>query len=251
MDTIKIGDILYKRVVKTTLEEDKLWGYLLHDYELGNWWGDDKIGKTRWYPKTHGDPETVATFFKDDRVSLSPAWVDFHKLLFTLAVFGEAKMSLFKELENRFDSVMSPTRVITNSRGFPEGYMPLCFGGNIVQLDSLEFERPNNLFGLSYKIRCLNGSKSPPDVEDVFWNHPELWSKATNARYAFPEDNIPIANPWSHVIPFPQLDLYNAHVPLLNISNTGYNYIPVKRVVFWQDWFVPNCYHPAKQKVFG
>jgi len=233
-----------------SLDANKIYGYLLHDYQVGSWWGVDKINKTRWYPKTYGNPETVATFLKEDRVSLSPAWQDFHKLMFTLAAFGEAKLSLFSEISQAFDSVMSPTRVITNDKGFPEGYMPLCMGGNIVEIYGLNIERPNAKFGLSYKIKCLDGSKSPPDVEDIFWNHPELWSKATVARYAYSNDDIPLSNPWSHVIPFPQLDKYNAHVPLLNISNTGYNWIPIQRMGLWENNFAPNPYNPKQSKAF-
>lgn len=243
----------YTWVKRTAVvDPSKIYAFLLHDFQLGDWWGADKVGKTRWYPRKHGDPETVATLLKEDRVSLSPAWQDFHKLIFVLATFGEAKMSLFSYIQARFDSVMSPTRVITNERGFPEGYMPLCMGGNIVELASILTERPNSKIGLCYKIKCLDGSKSPPDVEDIFWNHPEYWSKATVARYAYPEDNIPIENPWSHVIPFPQLDPWNAHVPLLNISNTGYNWIPVRRMkLLLSDQDFPNPYNPPMSKRFG
>jgi len=227
------------------LDPAQLWGFLLHDYQVGDYWGTDKIGKTRWAPRTHGDPETVTTFRKEERVSLSPAWQDFHKLIFTLAAFGEADLSLFGMLEGAFDSTMAPNRVITNKVGYPEGYMPLCMAGNTVRLLSDQVYRPNAKFGHSYKIETLDASKTPPDVEEVFWEKPWLWSRATVARYAKPEDNIQgLASPWQHVTPFPQLDAWGAHVPLLNISYGGWNYVQTARVQLFAGGPVPNAYNP-------
>lgn len=233
------------------LDPSQLWGFLKHDFQLGDYWGADKAGKTRWAPRTHGDPETVKTWFKEDRVSLTPAWQDFHKLMFTLAAFGEAKMSLFPLVQAAFERTMGPTVVITNKVGFPEGYMPLCMGGNTVRLLNDKEYRPNEHFGRSYKIETLNGSKAPPDVEEVFWTKPWLWSKATVARYAFSSDNIQgLASPWHHVIPFPKMDTWNAHVPLLNISNVGWNYVQTARVAIWKHTVLPNPYNPPLVKVY-
>ena len=110
--------------VKLKYSDNKsgIFGFLLHDFQLGGYWNDNKHkrnGKTRWYPKKHGDPETVITFYKEVRVSLSPAWQDFHKLMFVLAAFGEAKISLFQEVDDAFNRTMGPTVVITNKKGFP------------------------------------------------------------------------------------------------------------------------------------
>lgn len=234
------------------LDPDKIWAFTLHDFQLGSYWGLDKIGKTRWYPRTHGDPETVITWFKEDRVSLSKAWQDFHRLMFVCAAYGEAKMSLFPDVEAAFERTMGASVVITNKQGFPDGYMPLLLGGNVIELISTKLERPNNLFGLSYKFKTLDASKPPPDVEDVFYNHPELWTKATVARYAFPEDNIDLQNPWSHVTPFPKMDFWNAHVPLLNISNYGWNLVQTARVEILQNpiYQLPNPYNPPLVKAY-
>lgn len=250
MNYLEFGDKLYDLVDHTSpLPPNSLFGFLLHDFQTGDYWGANKIGYNRVYPTRSGRPETVKTHFKEDRVSLTPAWQDFHKLMFTLCAFGEANLNLFPELEQAFSSAMAPNRVITNHRGWPEGYMCLCMGGNFVKLLDDKIYRPNSNFGYSYKIETLDGSKTPPDVEDVFYNKPWLWSKATNLRYAFPEDNISgLENPWQHVIPFPQLGDWNAHTPLLNITNYGWNYVQVPRVRIWQENFVPNPYNPPIEK---
>jgi hypothetical protein len=234
------------------LDTSKAWVFLRHDFQLGNYWGTEKAGRTRWYPQKHGDPETVLTFRKEQRVSLSPAWQDFHKLLFTLAAFGEAKLSLFPLLRQAFESTMAPNRVITNKTGFPNGYMPLLMAGNIARRLDERIYRPNAKFGESYKIETLNADKAPPDVEEVFWKKPWLWSKATIARYALPQDRIVgLGSPWQHVIPFGQLDRWNAHVPLLNISYGGWNYVQTVRCALWERTELPNPYNPALVKAFG
>ena len=245
-------------ILKYSDDDPGVFGFLLHDYQLGDYWNKgqkNRNGRTRWYPKTHGDPETVLTFYKEDRVNLSPAWQDFHKLMFVLAAFGEAKISLFHEVADAFDRTMGPTVVITNKKGFPTGYMPLCMGGNIVRLLNTNVYRPNAKFGESYKFECLDASKPPPDVEDVFWNKPWLWSKATVARYAHPDEDIPDLGTdeddrWKHVIPFPKMDPWNAHVPLLNINNRDWNYVQKERVEIWDKDYVPNPYHPELTKAF-
>lgn len=247
----------YESVLPTPvveLDPNMLWGRLKHDFELGDYWSDDekrRKGRTRWYPKKHGDPETVVTYYKEARVSLSPAWQEFHKLMFVLAAFGVADMDRFELVESAFNRTMSPTVVITNKRGFPDGYMPLCMGGNIVRLLSNRIYRPDSKFGHSYQIETLDASKPPPDVEEVFFNKPWLWSKATVARYAFPEDNIiGLDSLWHHVIPFPKMDMWNAHVPLLNISNHGWNYVQTARIELWDKGYVPNPYNPPLEKRF-
>lgn len=237
---------------QVSLNLSEHWVFLKHDFQLGNYWGSDQAGRTRWYPRTHGNPETVITYRKEQRVSLTKAWQDFHKLMFTLAAFGEARMSLFPEVKAAFERTMGPTVVITNKIGFPEGYMPLLMGGNIARRLDDRIYRPNTKFGESYKIETLDGQKRPPDVEEVFWTKPWLWSKATVARFAFPTDHIDgLASPWQHVIPFPKMDAWNAHVPLLNISNGGWNYVQVARCALWERTDLPNPYNPALTKAYG
>jgi hypothetical protein len=151
-----------------------------------------------------------------------------------------------------FESTMAPNRVITNKAGFPDGYMPLLMGGNIARRLEEHVFRPNAKFGEAYKVETLDASKPPPDVEEVFWTMPWLWSKATVARYAFPEDGIVgLDSPWQHVIPFPQLEAWNAHVPLLNISYGGWNYVQRARCQDWKYSWVPNAYNPAVTKAYG
>ena len=231
------------------------WVYFAHDYQIGHYWDDkephkNRDGYNRGYPDKGGRPETVVTYEKDDRVSLSSAWQEFHKKLFCIAAFGIPDLAMFTLIEDAFDNAMAPNRVITNDRGYPTGYMPLAMGGNIGHV--VGEGRPDSKFGPSYVIECLNGSQTPPDVEDVFWNKPWLWSKATICRYARPEDNIQgLANPWQHVNYFPQLDSWNAHTPLLLISNTGTLQVQKTRCKIITDGIIPNPYFPPLKRAFG
>ena len=159
---------------------------------------------------------------------MTPPWQQFHEDMFSVAAFGIVDRNRFSLLQGAFDSTMAANRVITNKLGYPHGYMPLAMGGNIGH--AIGEGRPNSKFGAAWQIETLNASEPPPDVEDVFWNKPWLWSRATIIRYAYAEDGIQgLANPWQHVIPFPQLDAWNAHVPLLLISNTGYVHVQKSR----------------------
>lgn len=245
-------DLVLKRY---WLDPSETWVWFPHDYQIGDYWNDkeppkNRDGYNRGYPDTKGRPETVVTFEKDDRVSLTPEQQQFHEDLFSLAAFGKVDRERFaSELENSFMSTMAANRVITNDRGYPEGYMPLAIGGNIGKV--IGEGRPNAKFGLSYVLECLDASKKLPDVEEVYFEKPWLWSKATICRYAYPADNIQgLGNPWQHVIPFPQLDLWNAHTPLLLISNTGTINVQRARCEFIVDGKIPNPYNPHLEKSF-
>ena len=52
------------------LDPNYTWVYFGHDYQIGDYWNEDDIkrnGKTRWFPSTHGDPETVKTWYRNKR----------------------------------------------------------------------------------------------------------------------------------------------------------------------------------------
>lgn len=269
------------------LDETRMWGYCPNDYELHEYfgksvWSEDgknRDGYNRFYPKTHGDPSTVITFKKEDKVVMTAAWQWFvFRSCFVFPCFGhfdETKLSAqdLTSLKNSWGSVMQGNRVITNNTGPThnnpdnpgDGYrdvirnlhgdqpffriMPLLMSGTIVELTG-KSQRPNSLFGDAWEFRCLDGTKAPPNPEDFnFIRTPEYFSIATNVRYAFPSDNIQgLANEWQHVIPFPQNDWRNAHVVLPNIANGSTNLVPKNRCAVWKNGFVPNPYNPPLQK---
>jgi len=237
------------------LDPASTWAFFAHDYQIGHYWDDkdppkNRDGYNRSYTLKQGKPETVTTVEKEDRVKLSLEWRKFHREMFTLAAFGVADMALFAPLELYFEFVMADNRVITNHAIWYEGYMPLAMGGNIGRV--IGEARPNDWFGDAWQIETLDASKPPPDVTDVFYNRPWLWSKATVTRYAYPEDGIlGLGNPWQHVTPFSHVSYnYNAHVPLLLISNGGMVHVQKTRCKIITDGIIPNPYNPPMERAF-
>ena len=215
------------------------WGLLLHDFQLtGDYWGENTTGKNRCFPhKNQGKPETVRTYEKDATTVLSPAWQEFYKTLFCLAAFGVSTLDYFLMLRNAFNSTMAYNRVITNHSDWIQGYMTLGMGGNLVKI--IGEGRPDAKFGDSYIVETLAASSPPPMAEDVFFNMPWLWHKATICRY-----NAELDNPWSHVIKFPQLEPWNADTPLMLISRHGKANIQKTRVQEIDHFTIPHPYHP-------
>lgn len=267
------------------LDSSKLWCYFPHDFELKKligysiWTDNDKNrdNRTRWYPKPIGNPETVATFYKDDKTTMTPAWQWFAFRQFVFACFGhfdETKLddAELDALKKAWASAMMGKRVITNFTGWDNGYqdvilgvnsdapyfkyMGLCMGGNLgsVRMDSAGnpgIYHPNAAFGSSYKVESLNGLHEPPDPRDVnFVTAPHLVQIATIARYDA-EGTSGLSNPWSQVIPFPQLHAWNAHLPLLNITNGDYNLVSISRAYIPPVKITsrPNPYNPPQAKI--
>jgi len=235
------------------VEENKpigTFGYLLHDFETTYWYEIKEgviPGVSRGYPRMAvGQPETVNTYEKDNKQHLSVEWQEFYKKMWCLAAFGVADLNKFGQIENQFNSAMASNRVITNFSDWINGYMTLGMGGNIVRV--LGEGRPPG-FGMSYTVETLNSSEPPPDVVDVFYNKPWLWSKATVSRYAKPEEGKTI-DPWHSVDPFPQLANWNAHTPLMLISSTGKANMLQCRVQIMENYNVPNPYNPEQIKSY-
>lgn len=230
------------------LDPSQDWVRYLHDFELGHFWDSkeppkNRAGYNRRYTLKGGDPETVAPYEKEDRVSLDPAWDKFNKQLFCLDCFGTPDLAMFPLIKNAFENVMGPKRVITNYQGYPDGYMPLAMGGGIGHV--LGESKPDAKYGPSYVIEALNAKLPPPDPEEVFFEKRWLWNAATNCRCLNPEDNVEgLANPWQHVNWFSQLDAWNGRVPLMLISNTGVVQIKKVRCAKITDYKIPNPYHP-------
>lgn len=222
-------------------------GFLMHDYQTEYWHiiRDIPMGVHRGYPrKAVGQPETVNTFEKDDKQVLNDEWQEWYKRFWCLAAFGSTDLRKFPLIEQAFNNAMASNRVITNFSDWISGYMCLGMGGNIVKI--VGEGRPNSKFGPSYVVETLNSSKSPPDVEDVFYNKPWLWSKATVSNY---EEGKGV-NPWQVVDPFPQLHNCNAHVPLMLINAKGTANIMKIRVLPMPSYEVPNPYNPKQYKNF-
>lgn len=271
------------------LDHSKNWGYFPHDFQLKEmigysiWTDADKNrdGKTRWYPKQNGDPETVLTYFKDDVVFMSDAWQWFAFRQFVFMAFGhfdEKKLDPLDldKLKKAWASAMQGNRVITNNRGWDDnyrdvilgvnldsqnfGYMNLCMGGGVfvykTKADGSPITvKPNAKFGVGYVIECLNGSNPPPDPRDVNpITTPHLVQIATVARYD-KENTSGLLNRWSHVIPFPQMETqgYNSHVPLLNISNRDTTWVQTARAYIPKEKMTikPNPYNPPLDKAFA
>ena len=213
-----------------------------HDYELPRWymqkmWNTDKAGVHRGWPrKAVGQPETVATFEKDDNNKFSDLWQDFNLDIHMLAVFRHHDMdkvspSDWDKFMDAFDSVHASNRVINNKGTWWNDYMALGMGGNTYKLKSTATYRPNSEFGEAYKVLSLDSSRPPPNVDEVWNDKSYLLSTATISRYAKPEDDIDgLGNAYQHVIPFPQYDSWGAKVPLLLISRKGYVHIPTVRL---------------------
>jgi len=210
------------------LDPSQTWAYFLHDYQTPYWsiQRDIPEGKHRGFPrKAVGQPETVATFEKEERNKLTPAWQEFYKRLCVIAVYGKPDLRHFPAISEKFNSVMADNRVISNFKDWREGYMTLAMGGNVGKV--IGESRPNAKIGPCWTFETLNSSGEPPDPEEVFWNKPWLWQKATISRYAKPEENKPI-DPWQSVDPFSQFG-FDRHVPLMFINNRGVANIPKMR----------------------
>lgn len=244
-----------------------------HDFQIGDWWSDDeknRTGRNRSYPQQVGKPETVATYFKEDRVELTPEWQWFHFRQMIFACFGHFDEKLLTKEERKamnaaWASTMAGNRVITNNKG-PDngyqdviqginlgaegiGYMSLGMGGNVIELVDENIYR-KGVMGDCLRFKTLDGSKPPPDPEEVnFLTYPQYFSRATICRYY---EHSPLLdgleNPYQHVIMFDQFDTWNAHTILLNISKYGENYVPVQRCLPWNSDEIPNPYNPNLEK---
>jgi len=252
-----------------------------HDYQIGNWWtnknknGYNYDGKNRFAKTQGGNPETVATYYKEDRVAMTVPWqwFAFRQMIFSAyGHFDEAKLTSeeYNLMVKAWASTMHGGRVITNNKGWNDGrrddiqginldanwvmYMCLGMGGNVVKLlDDTIYEKGRD-YAQCYKFETLDGSKPPPNPEDVnFLTHPHLFSRATVCRYVTDDKEwetlkIQLGNRYQHVIQFPQFEFVMAHTILMNISNQGYNFVPVQRCLPYDaSQGIPNPYNPPKQ----
>lgn len=241
------------------------WIYFPNDYELASLLGSPSYwtienngeknfdGKARGYPYENrpGKPGTVATYYKDDFVTMTPAWQRFAFRQFVFSVFGHFDETRLEPdaldwLKGAWASTMAGNRVITNGTYVEDGYqdvitganpgrpyfkyMNLCMCGNVGQAELRDdgtesLKRPNNKIGVCYVVKCLDGRGDPPDPRDVnYIETPHLIQVANIQRY----DGVD-GYGWQRVDPFHQLN-YRGHVPLLNISNRPETLVPVLRV---------------------
>jgi hypothetical protein len=73
---------------------------------------------------------------------------------------------------------------------------------------------------------------------------PDLLHRATIAHFEELDDGT------FRVDPFPQLEKYNAHTVILNIS-TKQNYVPADRLMFLDRYETPNPYNPEREMNFA
>jgi hypothetical protein len=238
------------------------WALCLHDYQLEGVWGHDH--KYRTYPQKKAVPETVTTLLKDEFVPLTPDWQWFWYRNLIYCAFGHFdETKLDKKQTNDMHKawlwLTKGTEMVTNRHG-PETHWEvitgksekvgqdyishdgLLAGGNIVRITG---EKTRLGGQVVYPFESLDASKPPPDLEEVnVETRPDLLQRATISHYE------QLADGTYRVDPFPQLEKYNAHTVLLNISNSQ-NYVPWNRILFFDRNETPNPYNPPREMNFA
>lgn len=234
------------------------WALCLHDYQLEGVFDHDF--KYRTYPREKAVPETVTTFRKDKFVPLTPdwQWYWYRNLIYcAFGHFDETKLDK-KETEAMHKAwlwLTKGTEMVTNRHG-PETHREvitgenndprreyiahdgLLAGGNIVKITGEKLRKGGQTL---YPFESLNGKEPPPDINMVnLETRPDLFHRATISHYEEFEDGT------FRVDPFPQLEQFNAHTVILNISN-GQNYVPANRIQFLDGYEVPNPYNPPRE----
>lgn len=238
------------------------WAFCLHDYQLEGVWDHDF--KHRSHPKKKAAPETVNTFLKDKFVPLTPDWQRFWYRNLIYCAFGhfdENKLNK-KQTEDMHKAwlwLTKGTEMVTNRHG-PETHWEvitgkskhkgeeyiahdgLLAGGNIIRITGEKIRKGGQDL---YPFESMDGSQPPPDINEVnVETRPDLLQRATISHYEELDDGT------FRVDPFPQLEKYNAHTVILNISR-GQNYVPANRIMFLDGDERPNPYNPPREMNFG
>ena len=226
------------------------WAFCLHDYQLEGVWEYDH--KHRSYPLKKAVPETVTTTLKQKYVSLTPEWQWYWYRNLIYCAFGhfdETRLNReqTEDMHKAWLWLIKGTEMVTNRCG-PETHWEvitgtnkhkggdyichdgLLAGGNIVKITGEVTRKAGQVV---YPFESLNGSRPPPDINEVnVETRPDLFHRATIAHYEQFDDST------SRVDPFPQLEKYNAHTVILNISE-GQNYVPADRIMLLDSYERP------------
>ncbi len=238
------------------------WAFCLHDYQLQGVFEHDH--KYRTYPKKIAVPETVTTFRKDKFVPLTPEWQWFWYRNLIYCAFGhfdETKLNR-KETRDMHEAWLWLTKgseMVTNRHG-PETHWEvitgqneneaeefiahdgLLAGGNMIKITGEQIRKGGQTL---YPFESLDGTNPPPDINEVnVETRPDLLQRATISHFEKLEDGT------YRVDPFPQLEGYNAHTVILNIS-TAQNYVPANRIRFLDGDQPPNPYNPPREMNFA
>lgn len=238
------------------------WAFCLHDYQLEGVWEHDY--KYRTFPLKKPKPETVTTYLKDKFVPLTPDWQWFWYRNLIYCAFGhfdETKLNKEQtdDMHKAWLWMTKGTEMVTNRHG-PETHWEvitgesknkggeyiahdgLLAGGNIIKITG---EITNKGGQRLYPFESMDGTKPPPDINDVnVKTRPDLFHRATISHFEQFEDGT------SRVDPFPQLEKFNAHTVLLNIS-IDQNYVPTNRVKLLNSYEIPNPYNPERKMNFA
>jgi len=238
------------------------WAFCLHDYQLEGVWEHDH--KYRTFPKKKAKPETVTTFLKDKFIELTPEWQWFWYRNLIYCAFGhfdetQLTKKQTRDMHNAWLWLTKGTEMVTNRHG-PDthlevitgenkdigwGYIAhdaLLSGGNIVRITGEKLRKGGQTL---YPFESLDGTRPPPDINEVnVETRPDLLQRATIAHFEELDDGT------FKVDPFPQLEDYNAHTVILNIS-IGQNYVPANRIKFLDRYETPNPYNPHREMNFA
>jgi hypothetical protein len=238
------------------------WALCLHDYQLEGVFDHDY--KYRTYPKKKAVPETVTTFRKDKFVPLSPEWQWFWYRNLIYCAFGhfdetQLTKAETEDMHKAWLWLTKGTEMVTNRHG-PETHWEvitgqsknegkeyiahdgLLAGGNIIKVNGEKIRKGGQTL---YPFESLDGSQPPPDINEVnVETRPDLFHRATICHFE------QLADGTYKVDPFPQLEEYNAHTVLLNIS-TAQNYVPANRILFLDSYETPNPYNPEREMNFA
>jgi len=238
------------------------WAFCLHDYQLEGVWEHDY--KHRSYPLKKAAPETVTTTRKEKFTVLTPEWQWFWYRNLIYCAFGhfdEKKLDKKQtgDIHKAWLWLTKGTEMVTNrhgpethwevitgkSKNEGEGYIEhdgLLAGGNIIRITG---EKTRIAGEVVYPFESLDGSGPPPDINEVnVETRPDLLHRATIAHFEEFDDGT------FRVDPFPQLEKYNAHTVILNISNKQ-NHVPANRIMFLDHYETPNPYNPPREMNFA
>jgi hypothetical protein len=194
----------------------------LHDYENGQW-GYVPRSITMNYKDGYYSalPETVPLLNKKEQFfPLSEEWQFFWYDLLKLAAGNQFSD---EELIKRWASLTADSRAWTDNRAVQNGYcdfvQKINMGAKPIAIKSLmsggNFVKVLSTSGRLLTIECLNFSKSPPDVNDV-WNN-----KRWLFHFATQETIVKLADKTYITLPFPQLKPINGSpVPIGSLDGT-------------------------------